>query len=124
MAGGPGGELAGDGLPVTAGTQDMQDAVEDPTEGHDGTPRRPQGFLLRQQRCTLGPEGVWHPPDGGLGFGIIVTGHGIDPPTSGGCTFYAWFWDRHLEAMRFFAKTDQESAYRWTRERVLGLMGN
>lgn len=29
-----------------------------------------------------------------------------------------------LEAMRFFAKTDQESAYRWTRERVLGLMGN
>jgi hygromycin-B 4-O-kinase len=28
-----------------------------------------------------------------------------------------------LEAMKFFAKTDQKSAYQWTRARVLGIMG-
>ena len=58
MDGGPGAELPGDRLPLAAGAQHMQDAIEHPTKWHRRPTTGPRRFLRRQDLLADRPQVV------------------------------------------------------------------
>src|SRR5829696_7527430 len=68
-------ELAGHRLPLAAGPQDVEDAVQHAAERHHRAPAGAGRLLGREQRTAVFPERIGHPPDRRLRGGLIVTCH-------------------------------------------------
>src|SRR5205823_9046011 len=79
MDGGPGAELPGDRLPLAAGAQHMQDAIEHPTKWHRRPTTGPRRFLRRQDLLADRPQVVRHPPERRRRTRIIVARHRAPP---------------------------------------------
>ena len=63
VAGGTRAELFGQGFPLAAGPQDVENAIHHGAEGNDRPAIGPWGFLGRQERLDSGPEIVGDAPD-------------------------------------------------------------
>ena len=64
VAGGAGAVLSGQRLPLAAGAQDVENAIQDLAEGHDRPPGGAGRFLGREQGVQFGPQIVGDAPDG------------------------------------------------------------
>ena len=80
-AGRAGPELAGDRLPLAAGAQHVEDAVQHGPERDGGATGGARRLLAGQQRPAFGPKPIGDAPDGRCGSRIVVTGHGGVPPS-------------------------------------------
>src|SRR5207248_10965896 len=75
MTGRAGAKCPRHGLPLTAGPQHVQDAIQHPAQRHRGPAGRTRGFLGREQGPTLFPQWVRHRPKRRFRRGIIVAHH-------------------------------------------------